>query len=289
MNLKNYPRRDYAIGQFTQPHNPELEGQDFYFVFDGGYDFELHITGKDTLTYAKVGEELKEAKYECLKGDDTTYLLDYDIVDTIGTDHATNHLFVIDLEQRLVTRAICYIGYNERLPFLVKTDWDFGAIKVEGKELPFKRHCFTSDMIGTRVQWHWNYIMWTHHNYYSADYYTLTWPNDSDAVRALGGPFEYLPSHDDVSRYVKIKENMYIYCLTEELMERVIHGGPESPFRSNNMIFLQNYDRMMHVGRTFGHCMFDGKIFPCRTLFGAFGNPVKIPDEVLYAENAYTV
>jgi hypothetical protein len=55
------------------------------------------------------------------------------------------------------------------------------------------------------------------------------------------------------------------------------------------MIFLQNYDRMVHAGRTFGTIMANGKPVPCRTLFGAFGNPVKLPDEVLYAENAYTV
>ncbi len=287
MNLKNYPRRDYAIDQFTQPHCTELEGKDFYFVFDGGYDFELHITGKDTLTWNKVGDKPTEAKYECLKGDDTTYLLDYDIVETQGTDHYTNHLFIIDLEQRLVTKAVCYDGYNPRIPFLIKSEYDFGAIKVEGKELPYKRHSFTTQMVGTRAEWHWNIDMWTHHNYYSTAFYTLTWPDDSAAVQKLGGPFEMLPCHDDVSQYIKIKENLYVYCLTEEYMERVLLG--KGPFRSNNMIFLQNYERMYHVGRTFGNVTFGDKTGPCRTLFGAFGNPVKIPDKVLYAENAYTV
>ncbi len=291
MNLKNYPRKDYAIGQFTQPHCTELEGQNFYFVMDGGYDFELHITGKDTLTWNKVGEEPKCAKYECLKGDDTTYLLDYDVVETLGTDTEYNHLFVIDTEQRLVTMAVCHSGYNPRLPYLVKSEYDFGAIKVDGMELPFKRHCFTSQMVGTRVEWHWNINMWTHHNYYSSAYYTLTWPDDSEAVQNIGGPFESLPSHDDVSQYIKIKDNLFLYCLTEELMERVLNceGRNGSPFRSNNMLFLQNYERMMHVGRTFGHITMDGKTMPCRTLFGSFGNPIKLKDSVLYAENAYTV
>ena len=105
-------------------------------------------------------------------------------------------------------------------------------------------------------------------------------------MQNLGGPFELLPSHDDVTKVIKIKNKMYLFCLTEELMERVLQGPV---FRSNNMIFLQNYDRMVHAGRTFGTIMQDGKPVPCRTLFGSFGNPIKLPDEVLYAENAYTV
>ena len=86
--------------------------------------------------------------------------------------------------------------------------------------------------------------------------------------------------------YVKIKENMYLFVLTEELMERTLQGGV---FRSNNMAFLQNYDRMYHAGRTFGSINMEGEIKPCRTLFGAFGAPLVLRDELLYSENAYTV
>jgi len=57
----------------------------------------------------------------------------------------------------------------------------------------------------------------------------------------------------------------------------------------NNMAFLQNYDRMYHVGRTFGTINSNGNLLPCRTLFGAFGNPVSLSPEFLNAENPYTV
>ena len=287
MNLKNYPRKNYAIGQFCQPHNFELMGRQFYFSMDGGTDYELNITGETTLQWNYAGEAPAEASYECTKGDDTTYLLDFDIADTVGTDHATNLCWIIDLEQRLVTLVTCSIGHNKKFPLLVKSEYDFGAIVVEGMETPFRRHCLTSQMIGTRVEWHWNYLMWTHHNYYDANNYTLTWPDTSEAVDDLGGPFELLPSHDEVSQYVKIKENMFAYCLTEEMMERLNPGSIS--FRSNNMIFLQNYNRMRHNGRTFGHVTMNGKTFPCRCLFGSFGNPVKIPDAIVNGDNPYTV
>ncbi len=286
MNLRDYKRPIYGINQFCQTHCSELKGQHFTFHMDGGYNYELNFIGEDTLTWSIDGSEPKQAVYECVKGDDTTYLMDFDVVETLETDHRSNELFIIDLAQRLVTRVFCYLGYNKEYPFLVKSEYDFGAIVMEGRETPFIRHCDSSELIGTTVEWHWNQTMWTHHKYYDADYYTLTWPEDSSAARDLAPPFLKLPSHDDVTRVIKIKDTMYVFCLTEELMERVTRGPG---FRSNNMIFLQNYDRMYHAGRTFGTILRGDKYVPCRTLFGAFGNPIQLPDSVLYAENAYTV
>jgi hypothetical protein len=287
LNLKNYPRRDYAIDQFTQPHCSELEGKSFHFIMDNGYDFDLKFTGKDTCEWNTSGDEPKAAQYECLKGDDTTYLVDYDLVEFLDTPNKVNHFFIIDLEQRLVTRAIYSMGRNPKFPYLVKSEYDFGAIEVEGMELPMKRHCFTTQLVGTRVEWHWNTSMLTRHDYYSTSYYRITWPKTSSAVEKIGDPFELMPASDEIAQYIKIKENMYLFSLTEELMERIV--GDKCQFRSNNMNFLQNYDRMYHVGRTFGTMRKDGVIGPCRTLFGAFGNPVKLDDEFLNAENPYTV
>ncbi len=284
LNLKDYPRPFYAINQFCQPHCTELEGKSFYFVMDGGYDYELKITGPKTCEWNRADKKPAEATYECLKADDTTYMLDYDIM--IGR-HRANHLFIIDLEQSLVTMIRCEIGCNPKFPLLVKSDYDFGAIRVEGQELPTKRHCFTGEMMGTTVEWHWNITMWTQHNYYSPAYYRITWPQQSTAVSTIGKNFEVLPSSDEISQYVKIKENMYAYCLTEEMMERKL--GASGMFRSNNMVFIQNYDRMYHVGRTFGSMTFEGKTRPCRTLFGAFGNPIRLEHDWKTAENPYTV
>jgi hypothetical protein len=287
LNLKNYPRKNYAIDQFTQPHYSELEGKRFHFIMDGGYDFDLKFTGEDACEWNIAGEEPKAARYACLKGDDTTYIVDYDLVEFLDTPNRVNHCFVIDLEQRLVTMAVHAMGRNPRFPYLVKSEHDFGAIEVEGMELPMKRHCFTKQLVGTRVEWHWNTSMLTQHDCYSTSYYRTTWPKASSAVEKTGDPFELMPASDEVAQYIKIKENMYLFSLTEELMERIV--GDKCQFRSNNMNFLQNYDRMYHVGRTFGTMRTDGILGPCRPLFGAFGNPVKLDDGFQNAENPYTV
>ncbi len=288
MNLKDYPRQQYSINQFRQVHNTELAGKSFYFVMDDGIDYELSFTGATTCKWNFVGNEPKEATYECVKGDDTTYLVDFDLTETLNTDKRVNHLFIIDLAQRLVTRVICSIGYHPDFPYLVKSEYEFGAIRVEGKQLPFRRHCYSSELLGTSVEWHWTYTLWTQHLYYDADYYRITCPPESSAYTSLGVYLAPLPSADDVTRVIKIKDKMYLFCLTEALYEKILAGT--SPFRSNNMIFLQNYNKMMHAGRTFGHATTpDGKTFACRTLFGSFGNPVHIPDSIVDGDNKYTV
>jgi len=282
LNLKDYPRKTYSINQFTQPPCYELEGENFYFVMDDGYDYELRITGKDSCTWNVTGDTPKSEVYQCLKADDTTYMLRYAVE---GAEPRVGHTFVIDLEQRLVTMLTCRMGLNPKLPYLVYSHYDFGAIRVEGEELPFKRHGFTSDLIGTCVEWHWKPRMFTRHSYYCSNFYRIALPEESDAKKTLAGPVNNTPSSDEPAVYIKIKEKMYLFVLTEANSERI--DGDAQRFRSNNMAFLQNYDRMYHVGRAFGTTMADGKPVPTNILFGAFGNPVELDPEFVNAPNPY--
>ncbi len=286
MNLRDYPRPRFGIGQYRQPHCAELKGQRFSFAMDGGYRYELDITGEETLTWSMDGSEPKEAAYQCAKGDDVTYLLEFDVAETLETDHRSNELFIIDLAQRLVTRVFCHVGYNKEYPYLVKSEYDFGAIVMEGRETPFIRHCYSSELLGTVAEWHWNHHMWTQHQYYDSDWYNINLPEGGTSRKDLGDPFKILPSADEKCRVIKIKDTMYLFCLTEEMMERITRGPI---IRSNNMIFLQNYDRMVFVGRTFGTILRDGKYVSCKAVFGAFGNPVDLPEDVLNHKNGYTV
>jgi len=197
---------------------------------------------------------------------------------------------VIDLEQRLVTMGVYNIGENPKFPYLVSSRYIFGAIEVEGMQLPFKRHSFTSDMIGTSVEWHWGSTAISRHVYTSSFFYRFSslgeeYLIDRDLKYGIGME---LPSHEDLAVYIKIKPKMYIFCLNEELMERT-HTLPDPPFRCNNMCILQNYDRMMHVGRTFGNVLDReaNKVVRCYIQFGAFGNPIKLPDNILNSGNPY--
>ena len=284
MNLKDYPRKQYSINQFTQPSCYELAGRKFHFIMDDGYDYELEIADKETCSWNKVGETPKKEEYGCLKGDDTTYVLRYEVKDA---NPRVGHTYVIDLEQSLVTMLTCKMGVNPKHPYLVYSHYDFGAIQVEGEELPFKRHGFTSDLIGTTAEWHWRSNMFTQHSYYCTDFYRIKLPDAGEANKALASTVRNTPSSDEPAVYIKIKEKMYIFTLTEANSERI--DGDEGRHRSNNMLFLQNYDRMYHVGRTFGTSLIDGKFTPTNILFGAFGNPVELDEAFLNAPNPYVV
>ena len=63
----------------------------------------------------------------------------------------------------------------------------------------------------------------------------------------------------------------------------------DPPYRSNDMKFLQNYDRMYHVGRTFGNVKDEasGRIRPCHIRFGAFGTRPELDEVFLNARNPY--
>ncbi|MCF0120826.1 MAG: hypothetical protein HUJ65_04225, partial [Oscillospiraceae bacterium] len=202
MDLKNYPRREYAIEQFTQAQCYELIGEKFFFVMDGGYDYELEITGKTTCLWNLAGEEPEESEYLCLKADDTTYLFTYELK---SREKRTSHTYVIDKEQMLVTQLTCTRGLNPRFPFMVKSEYDFGAIKVEGRELTFKRHYFTGEILGTTVQWDWNTELFTQHAYLEPAYYRITWTSDSQAEQSFTRFTSALPSTDEPATYIKIK------------------------------------------------------------------------------------
>ena len=284
LNLKDYPRKQYNIDQFAQPPCYELEGETFYFVMDGGYDYELRITGRTSCQWNIAGEAPHEESYRCLKADDDTYLFHYDVK---GANPRTGHTYVIDTEQRLVTMIICKVGLNPRFPYLVSTEFDFGALRIEGEELPFKRHSFTTDLLETQVQWNWRPGFFTQHYYYCTNFYRITYPKTSGAKVEFTDHSHLLPSSDEWARYIKIKGNIYLFVLTEELQERILQG--RSRFRSNSMAFLQNYDRMNLVGRSFGNAMVEDKAVPINMLFSAFGQPVELPPEFLNAPNPYVV
>ncbi len=293
MNLREFARPKYAIDQFTPPHATELKGEKFHFVLDNGYDYFLNFTGEDTVEWNYEGDAPKAAKYICHKADDTTYMVDFELAEFEGKLERENHLFIIDLEQRLVTMAICKVGENKKFPYLVSSKYIFGAIDVPGKPLPVKRHCFTADMVGTRVQWHWNTGMITRHCYFTTAFYRITTPDATYGQSPRGrAAFQMLPSTDEIAQYIKIKENLYLFSLVEEIMERYLYDT-KPPFRSNDMKFLQNYDRMYHVGRTFGNVQKRGtdesnyEVVPCHIGFAAFGHPVELNQVFLDAPNPF--
>ena len=270
------------IAQFAPPVNLELIGQTFDFIMDDGMDYRLRFISKTEVEWSIDDGAPKIAKdYLCSKADDTTYLVSYELG---GTPRA-NHTFIIDLEGWLVTRIFSQVGENKRFPYLITPRYEFGAIVREGFDLPFVRHGYTSDMIGNIVQWNYG-AMETVHVYHCANYYRITYPPEQEGSRVFNEALAKLPSSDEPTAYIKIKEGVYLFSLTEANMERVI--GSAMSFRSNSMCFIQDYRVMRLIGRAFGTRTIDGVDETLHLTYGAYGKMLD-PDTVKdYIKNLLT-
>ena len=285
--LKDNPRGNYGLDQFRPPLCFELTGKQFVFVMDDGVDYILRILDENNLEWNLEGKEPKREDYECLKADDTTYLLFFEIA---GAERRTGHTFVIDLENMLVTRIIAVNGENPKFPYLNNSYIEFGAILKPDGSLTFQRHSYTDDMVGTCMQWCYGCFS-TVHVYYCTNFYRITYPRDGSQDPALSEGMDslvrQLPSSDEPASYIKIKENMYLLNITERNMERLL--GPKGLFRCDTMCFLQNYDRLYLVGKAFGNLTQDGEDSEIRMAFGAYGKFTEAPEGFFTDPNPYIV
>ncbi len=280
MNLTKVLPQNLSIMQFSQPKCLELSGKTFRLAMDNGFDTELTFTDETCARSAADGEPF-EAPYVCVKGDDTTYLVSFE------RDITENHTYVLDMEQRLVTYVICRKGVNPKNHHQMTWDIAFGAIDLPGFRLPFKRHKFATDHMGTTVHWIWSPSLDTKHAYLEPDYYRITWDDKGSASEEFDATNEKLVSTDEAARYVRIKDDLILFVFAEEKLEFFLND--QQFFRCDNMVLMQNYDRMYQVGRCFGDCMPpEGQ----RHIFGtmrAYGEPVELPERFLAAENPFTV
>jgi hypothetical protein len=266
-----------GISQYDLPQNYELAGKKFEFAMDDGIDYTLNFIDRTKLEWSFEGDKPQIAvDYLCDKGDETTYLVSYEL---IGAAKRTNHSWVIDLENQLVTRIISVVGENPVYEYLITPKYTFGAIKQDGVEIkPYPRHGYTNDLIGNILQWNYG-GMETVHVYYCANYYRITYPPEKAGNQMFNEALAKLPSSDEPTAYIKIKEGIYLFSLTEANMEKVIGG--QMPFRSNTMAFLQNYKHVYQVGRAFGTTIFDDKLTNLHISFGAYGKVIDPTEEYL--------
>ena len=262
-----------SITQYRPPFCYELQGRSFNFLMDDGYDYALTVLDETTVEWSWKGESAQKAEYFCVKADETTYLLTYELK---GREKRENHTFVIDLENWLVTRILSVVGENPRYPYVIKPKYEFGMIEREGVPYSvYPRHGFTSDMVGNVVQWNYG-PMETVHIYYCTDFYRITYPPENESSRILNEAVNSLPSSDEPAAYIKIKEGVYLLSLTESNSEKML--GDRMPLRSNTMCMIQNYKRVYQVGRTFGTRTGSGEDQPLNLIFAACGK-VRTGDE----------
>ena len=282
MNLMKKQRPDYSISHFARPQSWELEGKSFELVMDDGYDVCLRFDGRKAFFTREGQGECGPFDYYCFKADDETYFVAFEL------RREENHVYVLDFAQRLVTRLVCQRGAHPKSPYILDRRYTFGAIRLPGCRLPWRRHCFTSEHFGTAVQWRWSPQLTTKHAYLEAGWYRITWDDTGEAADDFDLYMETLPSADERAEYVKIKDDMVLFSVTEETQERLL--GDSQHFRNNNLTLLQNYDRMYQVGRGYGELVTpEGQLRHIWIPLCAYGTPPELPEGFLAAENPFTV
>ena len=251
-----------GLSQYKIPYCYELAGKKFHIVMDGGAEYLMDFTDEETVTIFQEGKAVSFERYECLKGDDRTYLVHWTPKKHQGK---INCALVIDLWQSLVTFVNFETGYDPEYPRLIRITPYFGAIKTAGEPLPAFRHHLSARMNGKHVQWRYMPGISLQHIYFS--------PN---ALRASGGPGakkadqkgpEWYPFFEEPCFHIYISESLNLFCFFEENRMR---RCPDHSEGGSGLLLLQDIDRVLDVGIGFNANRF--------YMVSAFGEENEIED-----------
>jgi len=270
-----------GMSQYRLPLCYELVGKTFELVMDNGYDYELKFPDRKTLSFGLLGKEPNTFAYDCLKADDDTYFVNFEIT---GVKPRAGMSFVLDMEQSLVTAEYITQGENPKFPNLPKPEIIFGAIRREDGTIPEIRHGHTDEMVGKAIAWSYG-TMRVVHVYSSEHYYRLTaTPEDKARMQAANMPEPRVIASPDItyeepSDYIKIKDGIYVFSMTESMMAR-----KEDNHKGNNLLFVMNLNRMYDVGRSFG---LNGDMQPENYTFSAYGEYFDASEELAKESTAF--
>lgn len=280
--LKKKPQF-YGLSRYCPPLNFELAGKQFRLVLDREGDYFVNFLTGTTLEWSKYTDgAIRRERYECLKIDDLTYFVKFELTDY---SPRTNISLILDMEQRLLTFVRTYTGFNERYPYLVESDFDFGAINIPGYPLPLKRHGYTTDLVGKRVNWTYGPDMSIVHVYYNPHYIRATFlPGTRMALRPITPEEreerERFP-YDEPTTYIKVKEGIYIVSVIEQNRSKRGDTG-------NTLLFLMDLVHVHDVGMSFGHTPpSSGAIKPENYFFAAYGDFVYSDGVIESQKNIY--
>ena len=234
-------REHQSTDKYLYPTDYSLAGKTFVLAMDDGETYTVRFLTGEALMWAKQGEPFRWEKYACLESEESSYfVVSYRASQPVRTCIA----LVLDTEQSLVTACYSRQGYYPKRPRLVKTDFIFGAIQVDGQPLPIKRHCFTSDLNGKQITWRYSSGFLNTHLYIDSNYYRIRPIRQAFGQETEGDSKD--PLFEEPSSYIKIKDGMYLISFIENNLNKYdpLRGG-------NNLIVLTNEKKMFDVGRTF--------------------------------------
>jgi hypothetical protein len=276
-----------GLSRWRQPFNYELVGKSWRLLMDSDPDYWVSFRSGHELEWGVSGKETRVYHYESTKGEEQTYFVNFELQ---GSSPRAGFTLIVDLEQRLVTLCKTFARFSAKYPTLIDSEYDFGAIVMDGYPIPKKRHARTADLLGKSIHWHYAPDFEIIHTYYS--------PHHARAVMApsmlrnMPPPTEAdLESfelwrenpYDEKAAYIKIKRNVYLVEIIEQHMS--FRGLP-----GNSLLFLMDLERVRDVGRSFGHAgnVGPGNVHdPENYMFAAYGEWVQADEETLHGKSVY--
>ncbi len=285
-----------GLSQFKVPYNYELAGQQFHLVMDCGKEVVVKFTDGEIVEYAQRGEPFVWDTYQCLKADETTYLV---LVEPASGKGLLHYNLILDLEARLVTVVTMEEGYRPEYPRIIRTTPYFGAIKVPGRALPTKRHHLTDRMVGRHIVWHYNPGFAIEHIYHTA---TCVRADVSGTINRLRAELEeraasedpairekaiadleafrrrreFYPFYEEESFHITINDHLNLFCFLEENMNM---RDPAHHQGGGGILLLQDIERMIDMGV----CFSAGEYYMCT----AYGDENNIENELDTKESPY--
>ncbi len=274
--------------KYVSKFNHELAGKTFHLVMDNGREYVASFISGEIVLWAEQGDPFRWEKYQCLKSDDTTYLV---VMELYGQPLRTCRTLVLDLEQSLVTMHVARQGGIPHRPRMVEVEIIFGALRQPGQPLPIKRHGYSADLVGKKINWTYSSGFVNTHIYISEMYYRA-WAvqrpplpanetPDEAAKRKAGEEREKMWLYEEPFRCVKIKDGCYLCSGIEENMNKL-----DNQIGGNNLLFLSNMKDGFDVGRTF--CL-NGQQQPESGMFRSFGEFAEVELEVEHLPSPYRV
>ena len=255
-----------GLSQYRTPYSRELEGKSFDLIFDDGTEMAISFPSRNRMSFNFGDSQYTETAY-VMKADNGAYFI---MTEVAGSSPREGLMLLLDTDESLVTGDFVKMGAVKERPNLVTREVRFGAIRYGDEPLPKKRHAYTHDLEGKKIDWTYNPSFQITHVYLKNNYYTVAF-NDEMKAR-LQAAREADPERDARPRmdpyyeedciYIKLRENLYMFSFIEK------NGG------GTQGMMIINTDRVHDVGCFWGPSPDGGNE---AYMFSAYGRWVRDP------------
>ena len=209
-----------GLSQYRTPYSRELEGKSFDLALDDGSEMTISFPSRNRMSFDYDGTLHTETAY-VMKADDGAYFIMTEITDSHPREGL---MLLLDTDESLVTADFVKMGAVKEMPNLVTREVKFGAIRYGDEPLPKKRHCYTHDLEGKKIDWTYNPSFQITHVYLKENYYTVAFNDEMKerlrAAREADPEREMRPRMDPYYEenciYIKLRENLYMFSFIEK-------------------------------------------------------------------------